>query len=160
MKNFIAFLISAIVLIMPIQTSFANEIDTEDCGVFVSQEIEYFEDGTSAIISVYEQSNNSRAIIRTGTKTYTYRDTKENPIWTFSVRGTFSVNSGVSATCTSSVVFHSIVDDAWACKTSSASKSGNTAKGTATFIKKVAFITTDTKDVSVTLKCDKNGNFS
>lgn len=97
---------------------------------------------------------------KSGTKTQTVRDSDGKALYSFTVKGTFTVNAGVSATCTSASYTYSITDDSWHFDSASTSKSGNKATATGTFKKKILLITTDTRSCTVTLECDKNGNLS
>ena len=161
MKKFIyCILVCCLMLSSTLITAYADSFSNN--GHVISETTDILDDGTIITITVVEENDllTRATTTKTGTKTYTAKKSNGDVLFTFSVKGTFSVNSGVSATCTSSQVSHSITDDSWSCKDSSSSKSGNTAKGTATFIKKILFVTTDTKDVSISLKCDKNGKLS
>lgn len=126
--------------------------------------VEYFEDGTVLKVTVSEHISHvipmADTYIKSGTKTYTLEDANGNEIWWFNLHGSFKVTSGTSATCTSSSHSYSIQDDSWSLKSATTSKSGSKAIGEATFIKKLLLVTTDTKDISLTLNCDKNGNLS
>ncbi len=81
-------------------------------------------------------------------------------LFSFTVHGTFSVNSGVSASCTKSSYSYSITNKAWELKSASATRSGNKAIANAEFIKKLVFVTVDTFDANIVLACDSNGNLS
>ena len=97
---------------------------------------------------------------KTGSKYYILRNKNGAELWRFTVHGTFSVNSGVSSTCTGVSHSISITEDAWQNESASTSRSGNQAIGDATFIKKLLFITVETKGCHVVLTCDSNGNLS
>lgn len=97
---------------------------------------------------------------KSGSKAFVLYNNSDVELARFTVRGTFSVNSGVSATCTASSYTTSISNNAWSVESASATKSGNQAIGDVVFIKKVLFITTNTREAHVVLTCDKNGNLS
>lgn len=128
----------------------------------VSEITEYYEDGTFATVVIKEQPEMVRAVsTKTGSKTYSLKDSDGSVIWQFTEKGTFSVNKGVSATCTAASHTVKIVDTAWKNTEATSKKSGNQAIGDATFIKKLlGLITTDTKTCHVVLTCDKNGKLS
>ena len=122
---------------------------------------EYFEDGSSATIIVTEESSasaRSASYTKSGLKHYTFYDQNKKELWRFTVHGTFTVNPGVSATCTESSYSITIYDDTWKNDLASVYHSGNQAIGHAIFIKKLLFFTVDTQDCNVILTCDANGN--
>ena len=134
----------------------------EDEGVVVSETTEYQEDGSYIEIVVRELPAVTRATTsKSGSKTYTAKDSDGNALWSFTEKGTFSVNTGVSATCTASSCSTSIKQSDWTVAEKASKKSGNQAIGTGTFKKKLlGLITTDTRDCKVGLACDKNGKLS
>ncbi|MBE6768477.1 MAG: hypothetical protein E7549_06140 [Ruminococcaceae bacterium] len=103
----------------------------------------------------------SRATSQTvqGSGTVTVKD-GSTTLYTLSVHATFSVNVGISATCTGCSYTYSIKESSWHFDSATATKSGNTATATGTFYKKVLFVTTKTLTSSVKLICDKNGNIT
>lgn len=131
--------------------------------VLVRETMEYFEDGSYATISVYEENAlmaYADTYTKSGSKTYTLRDKNGAVQWTFTLKGTFQVNTGVSSTCTAASYTHTIKDSSWSLKSASATKSGNKAIGDATFQSKVLFIVTNTKSCHLELSCDKYGTLS
>ena len=163
LTSFVAITIMFTVLYSTILHTQAANTYKHDSTNIVRQTIEYFEDGSYITIIVTENISNitrATAYTKTGSKHYVMQNKDGDELWRFTVNGTFSVNSGVSATCTKSTYSIKITEDAWQNDSASASKSGNQATGTATFIKKLLFITTDTRECSVVLSCDKNGNLS
>lgn len=132
-------------------------------GTVVSETVEYFSDGSSCVTTVIDETPitpYATTFTKTGSKVYTLRNKNGDILWKFTVKGTFSVNSGVSATCTASSYSINIVDTAWENESASASRSGNKAIGKATFVRKVLFVTIESKSCTVTLTCDSNGNLS
>lgn len=95
-----------------------------------------------------------------GAKHYIFSDENHNELWRFTVHGIFTVNPGVSATCTKDSCDFSISDDSWHNESASSSHSGNQAIGDAVFIRKILLLTVATQTCHVTLTCDSNGNFS
>ena len=130
----------------------------------VSKTVEYFDDGNSVIITIAERvakvADRATAYSKSGSKTYTMCNSSGNVLWKFTVHGTFSVNAGVSATCTKTSYSTSNIASGWSLKTGSSYASGNKAIGDGTFEHKVLFIVTETKSCHVVLTCDVNGNLS
>lgn len=130
----------------------------------VSQETEYFSDGTSLTITIFEEKSSSlsRSTIYTksGTKSYSLKNSDGDTLWTFTIKGTFSVTSGVSSTCTSTSYSTSNLSSGWGLDSASTYASSNNAIGDATFVHKTLFIVTETKNCHVVLTCDENGNLS
>lgn len=139
----------------------AQDIVTEH---ILSTTIEYLDDGTILEITVTENISFAMTLantyVKTGSKTYTNKNADGDTLWWFKLSGQYSVNEGVSSVCTSSWYSHSVLNDNWSLKSASTSKSGSKALAEATFIRKVLFITAETKEISLTLTCDKNGNLS
>lgn len=118
----------------------------------------YFEDGSYIVTTITEvQSRAAKG--KSGTKTSTYYVDDGTARWKVTLSGSFTYD-GSSATCTSSSCSVIIYNNSWYTISKSASKSGNTAFGSATMGYKVLGITTNqvTRDISLT--CDKDGNLS
>lgn len=160
MKKILAMLCMA-VLMVSVPAAVLAETQ-EDEGVVVSETTEYQEDGSYIEIVVRELPAVTRATTsKSGSKTYTRKDSDGTVLWTFTEKGTFSVNTGVSATCTAASCSTSIKDSAWTVAEKTSKKSGNKAIGNGTFKKKLlGVITTLTKSCEVVLTCDKNGKLS
>ncbi len=129
----------------------------------ISETVEYFDDGSSVITTICEYvTPQSRASTNTvsGTKTKTVKNSDGEVLWKFKVTGTFSVNEGVSATCTAASYSVSDLASSWSLKSATATRSSNKAIANGTFQKKVLFVITNTQDCTVTLQCDANGNLS
>lgn len=121
-------------------------------------EIVYFEDGSYIVFTVEEYSTraaNTKSGIRNG-KLY---DPNGGAVATLTVHGTFRYD-GTTVTCTASTYTHQIHNSSWSLSSGSASKSGNTATAKGIFARKVLGITVDSKTLTVSLSCDKNGNLS
>lgn len=119
-------------------------------------------DITLTIIITQENTSSSRmtSYTRSGSKYYIFRNSDGDELFRFTVTGVFTVTPDVGATCTSATYSTSITNDNWELESASAYASGNQAIGSATFIKKLLFITTDTASCDVTLTCDANGSLS
>lgn len=134
--------------------------------VIVSEETTTI-DGYDITVTVYEDMNEKNDIIpfattyeKSGKKSYTAKNSDGDTLFSFTVHGTFSINPGVSATCTKSSYSYSISSSAWELKSASASRSSNRAIGDAEFIKKILLIKVDTYKPHVVLSCSNNGSLS
>lgn len=161
MKKLLSVVICFITLLGILSISVAAE-NTDTTEVIVSQTVQKLDDGGFIKIIVTEDmTSQTRATTsKTGSKYFVLTDDDGNELFRFTIKATFSVNSGVSATCTSVSYTYSITDDAWNFDSATTSKSGNKATATGTFKKKVLLITTNTRSCTVDLQCDKNGNLS
>lgn len=158
MKKLIAVLISLVLFAVP---ACAQTVGAEAAERVISQTTEQLDDGyymtvtlteDIPLVSTYATENKSC------TKTYTLYNNSHEELWSYSIRAYFSVNYGVSATCTAVYEFYSITDTQWSPKSTNCYYSGNVAYGEATFKKTVLFITTNTVDCEVTITCDVYGN--
>ena len=125
--------------------------------------VETFDDGSyiETVIKKTTSASSARSTTSTvsGKKTNTYRNSEGSALWSVTVTGTFTYN-GSSATCTKSTVSATSYNSNWKISSSSASKSGATAKATAS-VKRYAdgtYIRTMTQSVSLT--CSKKGTLS
>ncbi len=96
---------------------------------------------------------------KTGSKTYTYRNSSGDEEWRAVLKGTFSY-TGSSATCTASSCTVTITNTAWYQVSKTASKSGASAVAELTMGRKFLGITVDKETVSMSITCDANGNLS
>ena len=129
----------------------------------ISVTTEYFEDGSSVTIIVSEESTaltRASTYSKSGSKHYVFSDQNNIEFWRFTVHGTFTVNPGISVTCTEDSYSIEISDDTWHNESASTYHSGNQAIGDAAFVKKLLFIPIDTINCNVILSCDSNGNLS
>lgn len=125
----------------------------------VSTSIEYFEDGSYAVITITEEINNARANTKTGTKTYTHKSDNGTTLWVYRVTGTYSY-TGTSSTCTSVYDSYNIYDTSWKLSSKSCSKSGNTAYGNVTMKLYTLGIATQTITRNLSLSCSATGVLS
>ena len=125
----------------------------------ISTSIEYFDDGSYLVTTITEETTNSRANTKTGSKTTIYKNSDGNTSWTYSITGTFSY-TGSSSTCTAVSDSYTISNDNWHMSSHSCSKSGNTAYGTVTMKYKVLGITTSTITRDLSLSCSATGTLS
>lgn len=130
----------------------------------VHETVEYLDGGYILKTEITEETSgtNTRAneYVRVGTKKNTLQSSSGEVLWTFTLRGQYDVVEGVSSVCTLASYSHNIYDSSWSLDSASTSKSANKAMASATFKKKILFVTTDTKSINLTLTCDKNGNLS
>ena len=161
MKKLLCILCLSIMLINILIPSFAyaENDNIAQSQKIISETVETLEDGSQIITTIImDNSSIARASTISGSKTKTGKNSDGDVIWTFTVKGTFSVNSGVSATCTSATCSNTTPGSGWSHKSSSVKKTSNKAVGSATFVKKVLGVTVDTDNISNTLTCDVNGN--
>lgn len=130
--------------------------------ILISRTIEYLEDGSSVEISVYEEPATTRAsdYMKSGSKIYRARNIYGDVMYTLTVKGVFSVDEGVAATCTSASYSTSIIESAWSCTAAYATKSGNCAIANGTFKLIRSGITEEIDYPQVVLSCDDLGNLS
>lgn len=126
-------------------------------------DVEYLDNGDCIETVLITSGSNSAdasitASVKTGSKTKSYKNSNGNVLWSVTVKGTFSY-SGNSATCISASRSTSAPGSAWTIKSSSVSKSGNTATAKATATYSVASVTQDIS-MSVSLSCSANGTLS
>ena len=151
-----------IVVLMLFFTMLPSAHAVEETPILISERVEQLGDGLYLTISVYEFRTNARSssFQKSGSKVYIARDPNGNPLWKYTLRGTFIVNQGVSAVCTTAVGNHEICNTNWYFNGASASTSGNQAIADAEFYKKILGIKVETKSCHVVLACDVNGNLS
>ncbi len=142
-----------------------TEIKSRDLNeTIVSTVIQDLGDGYVLEVVVAEQVNSvmplSDTYTKTGSKTYTLKNDNGDQLVWFKLYGQFDITTGISSVCTSSWYSHGIVNDNWSLDSASTSKTANKAKGQAKFVRKVLFITAETRECSLILTCDTNGNLS
>lgn len=159
MKKTLSIILIVILLITPF--SFTTHAEIPE--VIISETTEYFEDGSSITTTITQQiSSLSPRATKTvsGSKVKTGKNSDGDILYKFKVNGTFSVNVGVSATCTAVSCGASDLASGWSLDSSTTSKSGNTARATGILKYKVLLITTQTIEIPLTLSCDANGTLS
>ena len=117
----------------------------------VSQYTKTYDDGSYAVISVYQETGKRGGPI-TGHKDYAYYD--GGLAWVFTVHGSFTYN-GSSATCTGASYTYSISNNAWSVAHANAYASGNTAYANGTMRRG-----SDGREIypSVSISCSANGS--
>lgn len=151
MKKFVALCLTFVLGVTLCGSVFAAEPET----VVVSQQIEQISEDEYVVITTTESIISTRGSVYTKTATRDYKyylsGTRQ---WTFSVAGTFSIDSGVSSTCIDDAYAFTIQSGSWTLSSAKSYHSGNTATATGT----VTGRTTTSPAVSIT--CDKDGNLS
>lgn len=125
--------------------------------------IEYSPDGGYIETRIGEQNGGvqpfASTYTKTGYKTKAGYDSSGAVIWKRTIYGIFSINPGVSSTCIDTW-YVSECYGSWQQSSASSSRTTSVASGTATYVRKVLFITVETVNVSVSISYDKNGTFS
>ena len=163
MKKFIIPILLVLATVFSALPVFAEETTPSVITTDDGSTITYFTDGSSITVSPVRdavEANLVRATTQTlnKSKDVTYKDSDGNIEWKYTLSATFTYEYGVSATCTKASYTKTINDSAWSFSDGSATKSGNVATGKGTFKYKVLFITTQTRNINITLTCDKYGN--
>ena len=159
----VVLIVAILMTILSFNVAATNDNTFNTYEKIVSETTEYFKDGSSITTTVTQIASNdlTRATKSiTGSKTKTIKDSAGDVLYKFKVTGTFTVNEGVSSTCTAVSCSASNCNYGWELDSSTTSKSGNTAKAVGIFKKKTLFITTQTVETTATLTCDKNGVLS
>lgn len=150
MKRIACFLLSAVLMLYCIPL-FGN---AAECG----REVIRFEDGSYIVVEV--TNSGARASKSTnGSKTSTFYNRNNVAQWMAELKGSFTYD-GSSATCTSASSSVTIYNSDWYTVSKNASKSGSTATGSFSMGRKLLGSTVETKNISLKLSCDKNGNLS
>lgn len=150
MKKIVSILLSLVTLLSVSLTALAA--DTPQ--IMTNREVITFDNGDYAtietIIDDVSVMSNERAS-RSSSKTYTYRNSAGSTLWSFTLKASFSYNGSSSVTRASTS--YSISNSSWSCDDHYATESGNTAYGYGSFSSSI-----QSKDVELSLTCDKNGN--
>lgn len=150
MKKIVSILLSLVTLLSVSLTVLAA--DTPQ--TMTNREVITFDNGDYAtietIIDDVSVMSNERAS-RSSSKTYTYRNSAGSTLWSFTLKASFSYNGSSSVTRASTS--YSISNSSWSCDDHYATESGNTAYGYGSFSSSI-----QSKDVELSLTCDKNGN--
>lgn len=138
MKKFFCIILSLFLL-------FGNSFMTNAANkeTIITESIEYLEDGsyfvttiqttsTNTLFSAYASTSATSTSTCTGSKTVTYNSSSGEKLWSVTVKGSFSYVKGSNSTCTNSSVSTAVYSSSWKITGSSSSKSGNTARATAT----------------------------
>lgn len=165
MKRIFIFILCLFIFVTVFSTTslaatYGNNVPNID-EVIISETIEVLDDGSSIVITISQVPNTMRATNTvSGTKTYSGRNSDGEILWQFKVHGTFTVNEGVSATCTNVSHSYSLPSSSWNYVSGESYKTGNKAIGHGKFNRKMLFVTVETRECDVTLSCDVNGVLS
>lgn len=118
----------------------------------------YYENGYYYEISISVTNSVARSA-KEGSKTIYCKNSAGKTMWSLTVKGTFTYNESTSS-CTSASASTSITDATWKITNKSSSKSGNTAKATATAICYLNGNPINSATKTVNLKCSASGKLS
>lgn len=118
--------------------------------------IRYLDDG-SYIVTTIQEFDTRATQTKSGNKTESIYNNDGSLACRIILGGTFTY-TGTTATCISSNITVNIYDSSYSKVSSSSSKSGNTASGSATISRKVLGVTVATNTYPLSLSCDKDGN--
>lgn len=110
------------------------------------------------VIEVIDEASSRATSTKTAKKTGYYAN-GSTILWSVTVTGTFTYN-GSTSRCTNSSVTASSNDSRWKIVSKSSSKSGSTAKATATAKCYLNSLVIDTKTQTVSLTCSPTGKLS
>lgn len=163
MKKIIIFLFS-ILLIGFFNVTTNAEVMQKVGFVETKKEVSYLENGNYLVIKVKEQ--NSEIITRgtsyykTGQLEVAEYNKNDKVLWTYTLTGTFLIETGISCISTNATYSTEIYNSVWSFSDGSTSYANNYVRGLGTFKRKILLITTQTIDIDVTLYCDSYGNIS
>lgn len=153
MKRLISLLTAIFLFVALPCTTLASDIATSTSE---NSQITYLDDGSYYVTTITESLVRST---KTGSRSTTYYSSSDVAQWKVTVKGTFSYD-GTSATCTSASHTVTIYDDDWYTYSQNSYESSNKAIAEVTMKLKMLGIVINTRDVTITLTCDKNGNLS
>lgn len=153
MKKRIFSLVLAVILVVSMLSTECFAITTES-----QSEIRYFNDD-GYIVTTIEEVETRATNSKTGTKTNSKYNSDGSLEWQIILRGVFTY-TGTTSTCKESTIAVNIYASNCSEVSRSATKSGNTASGSATISRKVLGVTVATNTYPISLSCDKNGNLS
>lgn len=165
MKRFVSLLCSVLLaLSCVVFAPYVSAAGSEHFGklVLVSETVEYLDDGSMIVTSVYEESVTARSSLytKTGSKIDRRINAEGEELWSFTVSGEFRVIEGASVSCVSASCSSQVLHENWSCTQKSAAPSGSQAVANGQFQKTLLGIVLDTENVNVTLSCDQYGNLS
>ena len=113
----------------------------------------HYDDGSYLVISTMEMPETRAGNTTTGNTKATYYNPSHVLQWTVTLYGSFTYNGSSSNVTISG-------SDGWSCTSKSADSSGSSAVGSATLIWTLNGSQILTREVSLRLTCDRNGNLS
>lgn len=137
-----------------------NTVNTDELAVS-SVNVEYLDDGSYLVTTIRESATPRGEVYskRASKSVVLYNDDDEVQ-WIYTLVGTYTVETGVSAVCTDAYRSYEIFDFDWKETEHSEWYSGNVAYGESVFKKKVLFITTSTQEIHASMACDVYGGIS
>lgn len=154
-------IILSLILVFTFSVS-ANNSNAQRLSTDNNSYVEYYNDGSYTITTTNTtvQSPVTRAstYVVTGERIVNLYNSSDELQWTYTLIGKFTVVYGESVVCTSSTYSYEIYNSSWSLTAHENTYRNNIASGTATFKKKVLFITTNTHNVDVEIGCDVYGN--
>ena len=148
MKRLLSILLAAVAVIclLPMQA------------MAVDKEVTYYPDGSYTTTEVIQAGSRASGGT-TGSKVKKHYNSNGSLMWKVTLTGSFTY-TGSSATCTSSSISTTVYDSTWSTGSKSASKSGSTAKGSATMNRKVNGTTVTSTTANLSLTCSADGKLS
>ncbi len=160
MKRFLSLALALICLLFAtIQTvSAENELVIAN-NTETNSYTEYYEDGSYVVTTICQSvTPRSSTYIQVSEKKVEMYNSSDELQWRYKFIARFDVVEGVSVECIESTYTSDIYVDSWSLTAHNNYYSGNTAYATATYKKKVLFITTNTHDIDLDTTCDVYGN--
>lgn len=158
MKKLFSALLSVFFILNTVISAFAFDVAENP-----NTTIEYFDDGSYIVTTISNEPSNistyASTTSTTKSKISTYYSKSNSKLWDVKVTGTFTYGNG-SAKCNSSTVSATSYNKNWKVTNKSASKSNVSASASATGNLYQDSIIVQSIVKTVTLTCDKNGNFS
>lgn len=157
MKKLFFTLLSIFFIFTTVNSAYAFDVQKNQ-----NPTIEYFDDGSYIITTISDEPYSISTYSSTTTtksKISAYYSKSNSKLWDVKVTGTFTYGNG-SAKCTRSTISSNSYNKNWKITNKSASKSNATASATATGNLYQDNIIVQSIVKTVTLTCDKNGNFS
>lgn len=160
LKKLLTFLLAVI-----LSVTFSNSVFAyPQSSSLPNAEYTYYSDGSYTVSVITNETSNNNSYTRatntvTKSKTSTHYSSSNVKLWYVKVTGTFTYDSKTSK-CISSQVSAGSYNNSWKISNKSASTSGSTAIASATAKLYTGTVISQTKQETVKLTCDKNGNFS
>ena len=135
-------------------------VNIEDLTVS-SVTVEHFEDGSYLVTTIRENATpRGEVYSKRASKDVVLYNQDDEVQWIYTLVGTFTVETGVSAVCTDAYHYYEIYNTKWKETEHSEWYSGNIAYGESVFKKKVLLITTSTQEIHAQVICDAYGGIS
>ena len=150
-KIFLSFIVAILFMTQPFQ------VMAESNNTFQVTR-EYLDDGSFFEILI-ESNENQWSSIKNASKTFTFKNANEEPLWYAKVTANFYYDGNTSSCTSSSASGGSYVSE-WKILSKSSSRTGNVASATVTAGAYMGGLYVDSLTVKVLLSCDKNGNLS